>query len=170
MVIMSLYCSHSFYFVKEAFWEDFLPSNFLKAVRELIFDFKMGDLIEKVLKFANDHPIQFVALLVFCCLGGVPLVVFLVYAVATVIASIIGAVVLELILIGIGITGLAFVLFFVTCITTCATAIFMAVYYSYQVANSTWKHTGGKAFRQSGLWPSSSSHSPPTDDSLDKNK
>ena len=101
--------------------------------------------------------------------------VFLVYAVATVIASVIGAVVLELILLGVGITGLAFVLFFVTCITTCATAVFAAVYYSYQVANSTWKHTGGRAFKQSRLWPRSSSSTlpptePPIDESLDKDK
>lgn len=125
----------------------------------------MEDSFQKILQFANDHPFRFIALITFGILGGVPLVVFLVYAGVTIIASIVGVVVLELVLLGVGITGLAFVLFFVTCITTCTTASFVTVYYSCQVARSTWKHTGGRAFRQSGLWqrPRSSSHLPASD-------
>ncbi len=98
----------------------------------------METLLARVSQYATKNPAQFIALSSFFVLGGVPIIGFLAYAVATIIASLIGAIVLEIILLGIGIAGLAFVLLFVTCISLCATSVFMAVYYSYQVASKTW--------------------------------
>lgn len=122
----------------------------------------MKDLVERLTKYAGDNPVKFVALSSFCSLGAIPLLAFVAYGVATVIASLIGAVVMELFLLAVGITGLAFVLFFVTCISVCATSIFGAVYLTYRAAASTLHR--GKDFRynfsRTPVWPFSSTTDP----------
>lgn len=99
----------------------------------------MADFMQKVTGFAIANPVKFVALSMFSLLGGLPIAGFLIYAVATVIASLVGAVILELILLAVGITALAFILFSVSCITICVTSVFVAMYYSYQVVSGTWR-------------------------------
>lgn len=133
-VSTSLPCVHSFHFLQDALLPDFLTSRSRETQGA-----RMEALLGRISQFATQNPEKFVAISTFVVLGGLPIIGFLAYAVATIIASLIGAVVLELILLGIGITGLAFVLFFVTCISVGATAIFTAMYYSYQAASKTWR-------------------------------
>lgn len=99
----------------------------------------MGDIKDKVLKYASEHPMKFTALATFTTLGGVPIITFLAYSVATIIASLIGAIILELFLLVVGIAALAFVLVFVSCATVCVTSLAMALYYVLAAANCTWK-------------------------------
>lgn len=136
-------CVHSFYFLQDALLPDFLTSRSGDTRGP-----SMETLLTRISQYATENPAKFIALSSFFVLGGVPIIGFLAYAVATIVASLIGAVVLELILLGIGITGLVFVLLFVTCISLCATSIFMAVYYSYQVASKTWSKS-----KRSLAWP-----------------
>ena len=99
----------------------------------------MGDVKNKVLKYATDHPMKFTALATFVTLGGVPIFTFLAYSIATIIASLIGAVLLELFLLVVGLAALAFVLFFVSCVTVCVTAVTISLYYGLVAFNTTWK-------------------------------
>ena len=123
----------------------------------------MAEWWNRTLAYANNNPVKFVAVSTFCTLGAVPLLAFLAYSVATLVASIVGAVVIELFLLAMGITGLAFVLFFVTCIAACATSAFAALYFGYQAANSTFRR--GKEMRfHAPAWPFSSTTEPQPDD------
>lgn len=143
------YCVHSFYFLQDALVPDL---DLFRSTSDWTWKgLSMGDLTKKLTRFAISNPIKFMALATFTVLGGVPIAGFMAYAVATIIASLIGAIVLELVLLGIGITALAFILFFVTCITVCVTSVFVSLYYSYQVANNTWS-------RRPFSWPSRSTH------------
>ena len=144
-------CIHSFHYLQDALLPDFLLLRSVDSRGP-----SMASVKERISRFAAQNPIKFVALSTFLVLGGIPIIGFLAYAVATVIASLIGAIILELILLGIGITGLAFVLFFVTCITLCATSIFVSLYYSYQIASKTWSQ---RALR----WPVRSRTNPMTE-------
>lgn len=106
------------------------------------------DLSTRMGRFAIEHPIQFVAVTSFIALGGIPVATFLVYAIATLIACLVGALMFELFLLALGITGLAFALFFVVCISSGIVSVFMALYYSYQLATGTlkrvkqpWRHS-----------------------------
>ena len=116
----------------------------------------MGDLKEKLLKYATEHPLKFTALATFTTLGGVPIVTFLSYSVATIIASLIGAILLELFLLVIGLVALAFVLFFVSCVTVCVTAVTIALYYGVTAFHSTLK-TGKRQYN----WASPTYRHPP---------
>ena len=118
------YCEHSFFF-----FQDYLPPS-------------MGELKDKTVKFASQQPIKFVALATFVALGGVPIGSFLAYSIVTVIASLIGAVLVELFLLVIGVAALAFVLCFVGCVTACVTMMATALYYGFCAAYCTW--TAGK--------------------------
>ena len=102
--------------------------------------------------YAQENPVKFAALSSFCTLATVPLLAFLAYTVATIVASVIGAVVIELFLLGMGILGLAFVLFFVTCASVCATSIFTAFYLTYKAATSTFRKGRDMRFR-TPVWP-----------------
>lgn len=112
----------------------------------------MNDVWDKLMKYAADNPVKFVALCSFFTLGAVPLMVFLAYAIATLVASLVGAVVVELFLLAVGITGLAIVLFFVTCLSLCATAIFTAAYFIYTTVSGKSRN-----MRFSYMWPLSTS-------------
>lgn len=105
--------------------------------------------------YARDNPVKFAALSSFCTLGAIPLLAFLAYSVATIVASVVGAVVIELFLLAMGIMGLAFVLFFVTCISVCTTSVFAASYFTYRAANSTLRKSKDIRFR-TPVWPFSS--------------
>lgn len=102
--------------------------------------------------YAQENPVKFAALSSFCTLGTVPLLAFLAYSVATIVASVVGAVVIEFFLLGVGIMGLAFVLFFVTCASVCATSVFTAIYFTHKVVTSTFRK--GKDMRvRTPIWP-----------------
>lgn len=119
----------------------------------------MKDLWERILKYAQDNPVKFVAMGSFTTLGGVPLLAFLAYSAATLVASVIGAVIMELFLLAVGITGLAFVLFFVTCMSVCATSVFAAAYFTYKMVTSAF--CKGKDWRLgTPVWPFISSANP----------
>ncbi len=123
----------------------------------------MGEIKDKMLKYASEHPMKFTALATFTTLGGLPVLTFLAYSVATIIASLIGAVVLELFLLVVGIAALTFVLVFVSCATVCVTSLAMALYYVFVAASSSWKLTKSRH-----SWSSSSPtyrHPPPPDPS-----
>lgn len=112
-----------------------------------------------MLVYARDNPVKFVALGSFTTLGAIPVMGFLAYGVATLIASVIGAVVIELFLLAVGITGLAFVLFFVTCLSVCATSVFAAAYFTYKTVTSTVCKNRDLRFR-TPVWPFTSSADP----------
>ena len=121
----------------------------------------MEGLKNSALTYGAVNPFKAFALVSFSVLGAIPVLVFVAYFVATLVAVVIGSVVVELFLLGVGITCLAFVLFFVTCITLCISSMFGALYFSYKVASSTL--SSGIRFRLSRrIFPSqstSSSHS-----------
>ena len=150
------YCEHSFFFLQD----------YLQPQRP-----SMGELKDKIIKFATQQPIKFVCIATFLALGGVPIGVFLSYTVITVIASLIGAVVVELFLLVIGIAALAFVLCFVACMTACVTFAAMALYYGFTAAYSTWtmgKH--GSSLLSSRYRSSRSSEHNDDDETFDKSK
>lgn len=115
----------------------------------------MKDLWSKMMAYARENPVKFVALGSFSVMGAIPVLAFSAYSVATLLASIIGAVVVELFLLAVGITGLTFVLLFVTCISVCVTSLFGALYFTYRAASSTLSKTKGMGFRLSRppAWP-----------------
>lgn len=119
----------------------------------------MKDLWDKIMRYANTNPVKFVALSCFTTLGAVPLLVFMAYAAATLIASVIGAAVIELFLLAIGITGLAFVFFFITCMSVCTTSVFAAAYFTYKAVTSTFCKSKDLRFR-TPVWPFTSSTDP----------
>lgn len=123
----------------------------------------MKDLLEKVKMYASENPVKFAALSSFSTLGAIPLLAFLAYTVATLVASVIGAVVIELFLLAMGIMALAFVLFFVTCISVCVTSVFASVYFSYKAVTSAVFKSRDIRFPTSAWpWPfSSTEHSEP---------
>lgn len=120
----------------------------------------MTDLWNKMLAYARKSPVQFVALGSFSVLGAIPVLAFVAYSVATLVATIVGALVIELFLLAAGITGLAFVLFFVTCTSVCVTSVFGALFFGYQAASTTLSKTKGMGFRLSrgSVWPYTSSN------------
>ena len=113
---------------------------------------KAKDFRSRSVDYAYSNPVKFAALCSFCTLGAVPVLAFLVYSVATLIAIVVGALVLELFLLAVGIMGLAFILFFVTCISGCTTSVFAAAYLAYKAANSTFKMSKDTRFR-TPVWP-----------------
>lgn len=129
----------------------------------------MADFLTKMTDMAKDRPIQFVALTSFLIIGGVPIASFLAYAIATVIASVIGVILFELFLLAVGATGLVVTLSFVACASGAIVSLFAAVYYTYRIAVGTVK----KAKRCRTHWPLSGtpdlSETQP-DESFDKNK
>ncbi len=149
------YCVSSFYFAQEPLFD--LPRMNLR------------DLACKMAQMASDRPVQFVALTSFLVLGGVPIAAFLGYAVATLLASVIGVVFLELFLLAIGITGLAIVLSFVVCVSGGLVSVFAALYYSYQFAVGTVKKVRNPRPFPASPTPADVSETQP-DESFDKNK
>lgn len=112
----------------------------------------MKDLWDRTMAYAKENPVKFAALSSFCTLGAVPLLAFLAYSVATIVASVVGAVVIELFFLSMGIMGLAFVMFFVTCISVCVTSVFAAAYFTFKAANTTFKKSRDMRFR-TPVWP-----------------
>ena len=121
---------YSFYFVQEALLE--APKMSWKVVQQ----------------YACGHPVKFVGLATFLALGGVPIATFLVYAVCTIIASVIGAIVAALVLLAVGITVLGFTLVFVGCATAGVVSMFSAVYFGYRFATCTVKKAWPTSNRQ----------------------
>lgn len=159
------HCVGNFTFLRDTLLPNFLISKSGESNSE-----DMTTLGGRISQYAVNNPTKFVALSTFIVLGGIPIIGFLAYAVATIIASLIGAIVLELVLLGIGITGLAFVLFFVICITLCATSIFAALYYSYQVAYKTWSRRFSAQPHTNLNHDSQQNDTEPSEEQLDKTK
>lgn len=123
-----------------------------------------GDTQKRLSQFARDYPVLFVGLASFAALGVIPAGAFAVYAVATFVASLVGALILEAVLLAVGIIGLAVVLLFVVCVSGCVMSVFSALYYSYQLASHTVKKVRHP-------WPvSRPSDSSQTDEPVDKTK
>ena len=125
-----------------------------------------SDIRTKLKQFACDHPVQFVGLASFAAFGAIPAGAFAVYAVATLIASLVGALILEVVLLAVGIAGLAIVLFCVTCVSGCVVSVFSALYYSYRLASCTVK----KARRPWPISNPSDFSQTQTDEPFDKTK
>ena len=101
----------------------------------------------KMLEYASENPVKFVALGSFSVLASVPILSFVIYSFFTLMATIIGAMVIELFLLTVAIIGLAFVLFFVMCISTSVTGVFGAVYFVYRASSTILCRTKGMGFR-----------------------
>ena len=115
----------------------------------------MNVVCNKTMVFAIENPVKFVALGSFSVLATVPVLSFAAYGISTLVATIVGALLVEVFLLAVGITGLAFVLFFVTCISMCVTSVFGALYFGYHAASTTLSKTKGMGFRLSRTpaWP-----------------
>ncbi len=120
-------------------------------------------------EMASDRPIQFVALTSFLVLGVVPIGAFLAYAVATILASVIGVVCFELFLLAIGATGLIVALGVVVCVSGGVVSVFAALYYSYRFAVGTVKIARNPWPLSGSTTPADLSETQP-DESFDKNK
>jgi len=145
------YCVSSFYFIRD----------------DLFDTQKMNwkEMKQQICQYGCAHPVKFVGISSFLAMGGVPIVAFLIYAVCSIIASVVGAIVAALFLLAVGITGLAFTLFFVGCATAGVVSMFSAAYFTYRLASCTVK----KAPR---VWPVSSPTftETQTDEPFDKDK
>lgn len=109
----------------------------------------------RMLAYASKNPVTFVALGSFSFFGAIPVLAFAAFGVATLLASIVGAVVIEFFILAAGITGLAFVLFFVMCISLWVASAFGVIYFVYQATSTTLSKTKDFPFRlsPSGTWP-----------------
>ena len=87
---------------------------------------------ERLQQFGRSNPVQFVAVAAFAVMAGIPVATFLAYAIGTLIASLVGALVLEVVLLFGGIMVLGIALFVVVSLTACITAIFASIYYAYK--------------------------------------
>lgn len=87
---------------------------------------------ERLQQFGRSNPVQFVAVAAFAVMAGIPVATFLAYAIGTLIASLVGALVLEVVLLFGGIMVLGIALFVVVSLTACITAIFASIYYAYR--------------------------------------
>ena len=106
---------------------------------------------DTVMDFAKENPIKFVSLGTFITLGAVPLLAFLGYATAAVVASIIGAVLLDLFLISLAAVGLGLVLCCVTCVSLCTTSVFGAFYLGFRAVKKT--AATGFRLKNKSTWP-----------------
>ena len=164
------HCVHSFHYLKDAFL-DF--SNMSSTSQT-----DPGDWQSRMLHFATQNPIKFVAVLSMAVTGVVPVGVFLLYAAGTVVCTLVAAVVLDVALLACGVFVLALALCCVGCITGGVAGIFSVVYFGYKAA------TGSVRKAKARLAPSTitpSSHPPPSssspaptdldaDEAFDKNK
>lgn len=107
--------------------------------------------LDKIIAYAKENPIKFVSFVSFLALGAIPIVTFLGYSAAAVIASCIVSIVVDLFIISIGAIGLSFVLFFVTCMTVCATSVFAGFYYTYRIASGAVSN--GFRLSEKSTWP-----------------
>ena len=91
-----------------------------------------NDVSTRLLQFGRSNPVQFVAVAAFAVMAGIPVAIFLAYAIGTLIASLVGALVLEVVLLFGGVVVLGIALFVVVSLTACTTAIFASLYYAYR--------------------------------------
>ena len=120
----------------------------------------------KMMDFAKDHPIKFVSLGSFLALGAVPIAAFLAYVVTTLVASVVGLVVVEVIFVIMGTIGLGSVLCCAGCVSMCVTSCFGALYMTYRAASCAASCTAQKTgFRlsQRSAWPSTSTTTDPNE-------
>jgi hypothetical protein len=123
--------------------------------------------LSKIILFAQQSPIKFVALVTLLVTGAVPVGAFLLYAAGTVACTIIAAVVLDLSLLVFGVFCLALALCFAGCITGGVAGLFAVVYVAYRAAVESFK--GAKA-RLTPSTVTSSDTSSEDDATFDKNK
>lgn len=122
------HCVHSFRYLKDAFFD--FSSMSSTTEREAY----LGDRLSKVVRFAQQNPIKFVALLSLLVTGALPVGAFLLYATGTVVCTVVAAIVLDLALLAFGVFGLALALCVVGCITGGVAGLFSVVYFSYKAA------------------------------------
>ena len=150
------YCIHSFLFLQR----EFFPRPNAQRLDQMA---SMGSetLSGKAKQMAHEDPVKFVATASFLALGAVPLAGFLAYAVVTLIATIIGGIIVQVALLGLGIACLAFVLVIVGCLTGCIVSGFATLYYSYRFASGTLQRASRR-----GRAPFSSPPPPDSEPSL----
>ena len=106
--------------------------------------------------YAKQNPVKFFTISSFLSLGAIPLLSFLGFALTAVIASFVGAVILDAFLISAAAVGLGFVLCFVGCASLCCTSLFGICYYSFGAVKCTvgkgCKLTGFRLCQKS-TWP-----------------
>ena len=117
------HCVHSFQYLKDAFLD--FPSMSSETT---------ADRVSKIVQYALQNPIKFVALLSLAVTGAVPVVAFLLYVAGTVVCTVVAAVVLDLALLALGVFGLALALCFVCCISGGVVGLFSLVYFGYRAA------------------------------------
>ena len=153
------HCIHSFHYLKNAFFE--IPS--------------MSDsdnYREKMLQFASHNPVKFVALVSVAVTGAIPVVCFLLYAVGTVLCTLVAAVVLDIALLSVGVFGLALALCFAGCFAACVAGVFSVVFLGYKTARVGWSKPRGHLV-PSTVTATARSSPIPTDSQtqpIDKNK
>ena len=122
--------------------------------------------VNSITQYAAQNPVKFVAIASLVVTGAVPVGAFFLYAVGTVLCTLIAAIVLDLTLLAFGVFGLLLALCFVGCISGGVVGLFSLVYFAYRAAVGSLNHA------RTRLTPQSSPPSPSPDDeeSYDKNK
>ena len=108
-----------------------------------------------IMAYARANPVKFFSISSFLTLGGIPIFAFLGWALAAVVASIVGAVLLDVFLISLAAVALVSVLCCVTCASLCATSVFGVCYLGVRAVGCAVKKTGEVGFRlnQKSTWP-----------------
>ena len=151
---------HSFHFLKSAFF-DFTGMSSSA-------DESDSSRLSKLIHFAQNSPIKFVALLTLLVTGAVPVGAFLLYAAGTVVCTVLAAVILDLCLLVFGVFGLALALCFAGCISAGVAGLFAMVYFAYTVAGRSLKSARARLTTSNDT--SSSGTSSEDEESFDKNK
>ena len=93
-----------------------------------------GGSLNAVARYALRNPVKFVALATLTVTGAVPLGVFLLYAGATVVCTVVAAIALDLALLTLGVFLLAVALCFALCISGGVAGLFSVVYFACRIA------------------------------------
>lgn len=126
---------------------------------------------QRMLQYAMANPLKFIAVATFTLVSIVPVFVFLCFVAGTLVATLIAGLVWELLLLFIGMLGLAGALSVAFCLSTCVTCVAAVIYTMFQAARSSLdmaKNVTPVVFRKRGN-PEDSSSSSPLPDETDSN-
>ena len=118
---------------------------------------------QRVFQYAMTNPLKFVAVATFSLVSIVPVFAFLCFVAGTLVATLIAGVVWEILLLFIGMLGLAGALSVAFCLSTCVTCVAAVLYTVFQAARSSLnmaKTVTPVVFRKRGKPEDSSSSSP----------
>lgn len=118
-------CVHSFYYLKSAFFD-------FSTTMSSSTDAEAHGRFSRLIHYAMQNPIASVALLSLVVTGAVPVGAFLIYAVGTIVCTVVAAIVLDLALLGLGVFFLVLALCVVGCISGGAAVAFSGVYVVYR--------------------------------------